>query len=222
MPFQLRLAAIVAAAVMTAAVHHRYLATQIEQREFVSAARALRIGEVPEAHDLQPIPLGGNLASLVNALVPWDERMMIVGTPLLRDFSAGELLARRDVEARAIGPYQPRGSEFVFVVELPDTTGLQNSFQIGSYIGFFLERRSGTGHETNIEECGPFVLRQYGPLSRQVDQRIMQQVSSRSVTLSLPAAPGGQRPARAQSLLNAVSGADGSRIIGLYHPQTKG
>src|SRR5262245_36457130 len=104
MSFQVRLAAIVAAAVMAAAIHHRSLASQSENREFVAAARAIKLGARPTGNDIQPVLLAGDLVTLSKVLIPWDERMMFIGSPVLREYGANELLVRRDVEASAIAP----------------------------------------------------------------------------------------------------------------------
>lgn len=218
MPFHLRVATIAAAAIIAAAVHHRYLADQIEQRPFVGTQRATKLGGRLKPQDLTPIWLGGDLASLSRVLLPWDERSMALGNAVLRDYGAGELIVRRDVEATVTTPYVPRRQEYVFVVEMPNSLGLKNAFQIGSAVGFLLEVKRGPDNAAEIQECGPFVIRQFGAVSRQVDQRLMQQLPTTSVTLSLPAAPHGQRPARAQELLNALSGHEQIHVIGLYHP----
>jgi hypothetical protein len=221
MNFQVRLAAIVAAAVMTAALHHRYLASHGENREFVAAARAIKLGARPTGNDIQPILLAGDLATLSKVLIPWDERTMFIGSPVLREYGANELLVRRDVEASAITPYQPLANEYVFTVDLPESSGLKNSFQIGSPIGFLVQKPGGDSSNTTVEECGPFMLRQIGPVSRQLDQRLLQQIPSGTVTLSLHATEDGSRPAQAQVLLNALSGQAGWRIIGFYKPSAR-
>lgn len=222
MPIQVRIAAIVAAAVMTATIHHRYIVTQIEQRSFVATTKSFQVGQKPQLRDLTQISLGGDVALLSKVLVPWEERAMIVDNPVLRDFTAGELLIRRDVEVRVISPYQPRKDEYVFVVDIPDSVGLRSSFQIGSAVGFLLENQGSDSNAARIEECGPFIVRQFGAISRQVDPRIMQHLGTSSVTLSLTMSANGQHRANAQKLLSALSGGNESRLVGLYHPRTKG
>jgi len=219
MPFQLRIAAIVAAAVMTAAVHHRYLATKAEQKLFVAAGRPIKVGATPDKADLQPIALGGDLGALENLLVAWDDWILVARSPSQRAYMSGELFVRRDVALDVTSPYRRQEGEYVIVVELPKIEELKSSFRIGSPVGFLIESQAAADRAAAIQECGPFTLRQVGPISQQLDSRLMQQIPTGVVTLSTTAAPGGKRPALAQRLLNAISGIDGSRIIGLYNPK---
>jgi len=218
MPFQLRIAAIIAAAIMTAAVHHRYLATQAQQKLFVAAGRPIKVGVTPDRSDLQPIALGGDLEALENSLVAWDDWILVARSPSQRAYMPGELFARRDVDMDVTKPYRCQEDEYVMVVKLPKIDELKSSFRIGSPVGFLIESKAAVDRAAAIQECGPFILRQIGPISQQLDSRVMQQIPSGVVTLSTTAAPGGKRPALAQQLLNAVSGVDGSQIIALYNP----
>jgi hypothetical protein len=218
MPLQLRIAAIIAAAVMTAAVHHRYMATQAEQKLFVAAARPIKIGDTPERSDLQPIALGGDLGALESSLVAWDNWILVARSPSQRTYMPGELFARHDVDMDVTKPYQRQEGEYVIVVKLPRIDELKSSFRIGSPVGFLIESKAAVDRTAAIQECGPFILRQIGPISQQLDSRVMQKIPSAVVKLSTTAAPGGKRPALAQQLLNAVSGVDGSQIIALYNP----
>ena len=220
MPLRIRLAAVFAAAVMTATAHHHYLQTQIDERQFVASAKSLLIGTRPQECDLRPVTLGGDLDALTKILVRWEDRAMITGTPVLHEFAAGELLIRRDLDVRAVAPYQPVPGEYAFIVELPNAVGLKTAFPIGSSVGFTIETRDASGHAT-LAQCGPFVLRQIGGVSRQVDPRLMEQLSSTTVTLSLPAAHAGAQPARVQQLLSAIKGTNNSQIVSLYHPLSK-
>lgn len=221
MTFQIRLAVIVATAVMAGAVHHRYLADQLAQRQFVAAAHPIKVGQALKSRDLQAIWLGGDLGALAKVLLPWDEQALVLGKPVLRDFNVGELLVRRDVEPKVNAPYLGQANEYVFVVDMPSSLGLKNAFQIGSAVGFLVETPGAAERGTDIRECGPFVLRQFGSISRSVDTRILERTPTTSVTLSCPEASGGQRPARAQQLLNALSGTNGARIVGLYRPHPR-
>jgi len=218
MPMQIRIVAILAAAVITASTHHRYLANRLETHDFVATSRPLRMGKQPEKGDLQKMRLSGNLDVLSRQFVPWGERVIFVGMTLFRNYDGGELMMRRDAEQRAMGSYQPKSNEYVFTVSIPEIAGLKSSFQIGSPVGFLITYRDDDSVEGRIEECGPFMLRQLGALSKQVDQAILGKVPSRSVTLSLPVTPEGALPALAHTLLNALEGIHNSRISGFYIP----
>jgi hypothetical protein len=218
MPLQLRIAAIIAVALMTAAVHHRYVATQAEQKLFVAAGRPIKVGATPDRSDLKPIALGGDLEALEDSLVAWDDWILVARSPSQRDYMPGELFARRDVAMDVTRPYRPLEGEYAIVVKLPKIDELKSSFRIGSPVGFLIESKAAVDRSAAIQECGPFILRQIGPISQQLDSRVMQQIPSAVVTLSTAAAPGGKRPALAQQLLNAVGGVDGSQIIALYNP----
>lgn len=216
MPLQLRLAVILSAAVIAGAVHHRYLNQRLETQPFVAARRALSPGLTIKDSDLAPLTLGGPFTPLQEPLVPWDDRMLIVGSQVRWQYKAGELLLRRDVEQDVLEPYKPSEGEYVFTVDLPPSIKIMSRFNIGSEVGFLIAA-SDSADARDLRQCGPFVLRQIGQVSKRVTPHVMRGMPTDEVTLTVPLSPNGGIPDLAKELVNATQG--DMRIVGLYDPR---
>ncbi len=217
MPWQLRAAIVISTALIIGAANHRYLAKRAATREFVAVTRSLNPGEVLASEDLMRIPLGGDLEALKETLLPWSEAKLFIGSPVTRSFLAGSLIVRRDV---GLGDRVPTG-EFLLNVELPVALGITKQFNIDSEVGFFISKRSVGGEQQEPYECGPFVLRRVGLISKPIDPNTLALANTGDVSLSVPKSPDGRIPAKAKELLAAINQDDGRRIIGLYDPRTK-
>lgn len=216
MPIQLRLAAIAAAAIIAAAAHRHHLARQLETGHFIAVSRALQFGATLTEGDLEPVTLASP-RKLETLLIPWSYRQDYVGRVVARDYSAGELLVGRDMDQTALDLLTARPGEYLFKINLTMAREVQDSFQIHGVIGFLVRVPKSPGStETKIVECGPFTLEGVGAVTKQIDRRLMQSVTSGTVALSTRAQPGKAIPDLALMLMEAN---DGSSIVGLYYPE---
>jgi hypothetical protein len=219
MPLQLRLAAVVTAAIIAASTQRHYLASRLETESFVGFRSEISARSQLSLQDLKPIEVG-DADALTSLLIPWDERTTLIHRIAVRDYKAGELVVRRDFEQLATEAVVKHPDEYLFQIDLPSSANLKASFQIGAKVGFLISKRgTSDSTESSISACGPFRLAARGAISKQLDPRILQSLSGNTVTLSVPEEPGRAIPERAQLLIEAATGQNAASIIGLYYPE---
>ncbi|MEM8945559.1 MAG: hypothetical protein AAGD11_10265 [Planctomycetota bacterium] len=216
MALQLRVVIVLAAAILSAAVHHRYLNQQLQTAEFVVINRPLRSGQEITKRDVARVRLGGDMRALRSTLLRWNQVESLYGLETHRSYKGGELMSLRDAEDRPDTPYRARPNEFVFSIKVRDMTGFKDAARIDQQIGFLLGHRDKDDGAITYEKCGPFTVRQLGSLSMPVDRDTIDKFPTRTVRLSLPETPGRDVPAQAEKLLNAVSGRNGWYIASFH------
>src|SRR5690349_19332701 len=107
MPIQLRIAAVVTAAVIAAAANHRYLADRLETHAYVSINHELKAGQRVGASDVKLVQLSGDLTALDRVLVRWTDRGGVIGQALRKEYAAGELIVYRDIDQGYLRAYRP-------------------------------------------------------------------------------------------------------------------
>jgi hypothetical protein len=215
MPIQLKLAFILAAAILAAAANHRYVSSQIQVEQFVAARAELEMGHHFTHADLSPIQLGGDVDLASLSLVPWGERSLLLGQPAARTIRAGELLMRSDTES-IIRPVRADPRDYVFTVKTADLGEFAGMFQIGEPVLFVLGSPVTNGKFAE-KECGPFTVRALGVLSVQLDPAAMSKLKPTTITLSAPRRKDGGPPASVNQLLDVLSRRSDHKIVALRH-----
>ncbi len=108
---QLSLAMILA--VVAAGLNWVYLAAQANPASYVAVRKSLGQGDPIRDSDLVPIPVPGPTDRLKQALIPYQNRSILLGNRALRNYEAGDMIFARDLVAPieqqqwdVIGPFE--------------------------------------------------------------------------------------------------------------------
>lgn len=215
-PSPLKLAMILAAAILAAAINHRYLIVHTREELFVSVRRDVRAGEKIWLADLRSFRLGGDLSAARKSLLPWNERALLDGRSAVRDLASGMLIIRDDAESTAFGAVVTAPDQCSFTLAMGDLRRFTTGLSIGDEVQFVIANAGGGAASATFETCGPFAVQ---ALDRTTTQ--LESTASRShpqtITLSTSASPDRSRPASVAKLMEALADGRRARVVAVEH-----
>mgnify|MGYP003662753475 CR=1 FL=1 len=109
----LQLALALVFAIVAAGLNWVYLASQTNPTTYVAIDSSVEKGETIEDSDLVAIPVPGPPERLKQALIPYQNRSILLGNPAARDYEAGDMIFARDLmppidqqQWDVIGPFE--------------------------------------------------------------------------------------------------------------------
>lgn len=113
MGYVTRLLIAVVLGLAAAAVNWLTMSAQIQPAKYVAFDEALERGDTIREDDLRAVPVPGDPAVLRQSLIPFSNRALVLGSPAVRDYQAGDFVFAQDIQppdvAKAwdvIGPFQ--------------------------------------------------------------------------------------------------------------------
>lgn len=215
-PTPLKLAIIVAAAILAAAINHRYLVNHTREELFVSVRHDVSAGEKIRLADLLSVRLGGDLSAARKSLLPWNERALLDGRSAVRDLASGSLMIRDDAESTAFGAVVTAPDQYSFTLAMGDVQRFTTSLSIGDEVQFVIANAGGGADAATFETCGPFAVQALDRTTKQPESTVIRS-RPQTITLSTSASPDHSRPASVVRLMEALADGRHARVIAVEH-----